>query len=139
MKPNTMVYKSITSHMFSTNVDKENDKHKETKGEAIKHGLQSMWKKYGTVFIGTYLSVYVGTLTGLFFALDYDIFSIASVGLDPAAAVSKVGILVISFKLYFLNSSQFQACDLVEKLTGNTSMPQYIRDNPRGDHLIILM
>jgi hypothetical protein len=90
MRPNTMVNKSITSHMFSTNVDKENEKPKETKAAAFQHGLQSMWKKYGTVFIGTYLSVYVGTLTSLFFALDYDVFSIASIGLDPAAAVSKV-------------------------------------------------
>lgn len=49
-----------------------------------------MWKSYGTVAIATYLSIYVATLGGVFVSLDQDIFSAATFGFDPIAAVTKV-------------------------------------------------
>ena len=52
--------------------------------------VKQMWRQYGTVFIGTYLGVYVTALSSLFLALDYDIFNASMVGLDPVAAVTKV-------------------------------------------------
>jgi len=79
---------------------------------SMKGKLKLMWKRYGMVAIGTYLGIYVSVLSSVFFALDYDIFRAATFGLDPVAAVKKV-------------------CDLVESTTGNTSLPGYIRENPR--------
>lgn len=52
--------------------------------------FQMMWQAYGTLALGTYLGVYVGTLGSLFLALDYDIFNAATVGLDPVEAIKKV-------------------------------------------------
>lgn len=78
--------------MFSSSSD-GNDKNKKETKEKIANGMSKMklmWKKYGTVFIGTYLGVYVTTLSSLFLALDYDVFNAAMVGLDPVAAVEKV-------------------------------------------------
>lgn len=84
--------------MFSSSSG-SNDKDKKETKEKIADGVskvKQMWTKYGTVFIGTYLGVYVTTLGSLFLALDYDIFNASMVGLDPVAAVSKVLLVLIS-------------------------------------------
>jgi len=79
---------------------------------SVKGRLKLLWKRYGLVAIGTYLGIYVSVLSSVFYALDYDVFRASTLGLDPVAAVKKV-------------------CDLVESATGNTSLPGYIRENPR--------
>jgi hypothetical protein len=82
--------------------------------KSFKFKLKTLWKTYGVLAVTTYLGVYVGTLSSIFLALDYDIFHAATVGVDPIAAIQKV-------------------CDLVEATTGNTALPGYIRENPRGE------
>ena len=56
----------------------------------FKEKITYMWKNYGKLAIGTYFTIYVTTLGSLFFALDFDIFNAAAVGLDPASAIHKV-------------------------------------------------
>jgi hypothetical protein len=58
--------------------------------KTVAEKLKKMWKAYGVLAVGTYFGVYVTTLGSLFFALDYDIFNAATVGLDPAYAISMV-------------------------------------------------
>lgn len=57
---------------------------------SVKSKLTYMWKTYGVVAVGTYLGIYVGTLSSVFFALDMDIFNAATFGVDPVKAVEKV-------------------------------------------------
>eukprot|EP01033_Poteriospumella_lacustris_P011638 gene11638-8290_t len=81
------------------------------KPATVSQKLKKMWEAYGVIAVGTYLSVYVTTLGSLFLALDYDVFNAATVGLDPTYAIHMF-------------------CDVVEKVTGNTHVPEYIRENP---------
>jgi hypothetical protein len=60
---------------------------------SFKEKITYMWKNYGKLAIGTYFTIYVTTLGSLFFALDFDIFNAAAVGLDPASAIHKVCVL----------------------------------------------
>ena len=83
-----------------------------TRGQKAREGFKELWKKYGTVAITTYLSVYVSTLTSVFFALDYDIFGASTFGMDPADAIHKVA-------------------DIVEGVTGSAAFPEYVKENPR--------
>lgn len=83
-----------------------------TKGQKAKEGFKDLWKKYGTVAITTYLSVYISTLTGVFLALDYDIFGASTFGMDPVESINKVA-------------------DIVEGFTGSTAFPGYVKENPR--------
>ena len=52
--------------------------------------FQEIFQKYGYVAIGTYLSVYVVTLSGVFVALDYDFLAASSLGFDPIATTKSV-------------------------------------------------
>ena len=58
--------------------------------------IKSMWKNYGSIAIGTYLSVYVVTLSSVFLCVDADVFNAASIGLDPISAIKKVNESVIN-------------------------------------------
>lgn len=58
--------------------------------QSLKGKLQQLWKSYGIIAVGTYMSVYVGTLGSVFLALDFDIFNAATFGMDPNYAVHKV-------------------------------------------------
>lgn len=78
----------------------------------LKSKLKIMWKTYGTVAIGTYLSIYVMTLSAVFTCIDLDIFHAASVGLDPVKAIKKV-------------------CDIFESITGSGALSGYIKTHPR--------
>lgn len=49
-----------------------------------------LWKKYGYVFVGTYLSVYGITLTSIFFALEIDIFKASDFGYDAKTLTQSV-------------------------------------------------
>jgi len=94
-----------------------NDKDKKAtvvaeEGGGLKDKVKTMWKTYGILAVGTYLGVYIATLGSMFVALDFDIFNAATFGLDPALAIEKF-------------------CDVIEMVTGNVSLPGYIRDHPR--------
>ena len=52
--------------------------------------LQRLWKKYGVLTVVTYLSVYASTLSGIFFALDFDLFNAATFGLDTTTLINMV-------------------------------------------------
>lgn len=56
----------------------------------LKSKVKYIWKSYGIVAIGTYFGLYITTLSSIFFALDFDIFNSATVGLDPVVAIHKV-------------------------------------------------
>ena len=64
---------------------------------SFKEKITYMWKNYGKLAIGTYFTIYVTTLGSIFFALDFDIFNAAAVGLDPAYAIHKV-----CYKIYVI-------------------------------------
>lgn len=76
---------SVQRLQFSTN-HKTEEKRKLT----VKEKLQDLWKKYGYTYVGTYLGLYGLTLGGLYFALDHDILSAASFGLNAATATTNV-------------------------------------------------
>ncbi|KAJ1414927.1 hypothetical protein B484DRAFT_434847 [Ochromonadaceae sp. CCMP2298] len=96
-----------TTRMFATEPERQ------TPVEvSFKDKVTGMWKNYGKLAIGTYLCIYVGTLSSLFMALDYHVFNAATFGFDPLQAIDKV-------------------CDIYEGVTGSASLPEYIRENPR--------
>ena len=108
---------SLHVQSFCTAQDKaEAKKERRKKRNAkIKAGAKSMGataKKYGPIFVVTYLGVYVSTLGLVFTALDMDLFNAATFGMDPVQAVEKL-------------------CGYVENYLGYKEMPQYIRENPR--------
>lgn len=82
------------------------------KDESLKGKFKDLWKKYGLLSIGTYLSIYVMTLGSIFTALDYDIFNAATFGFDAVELVSK-------------------ACKIIGNLTGTDSLPNYIDNHPK--------
>eukprot|EP01038_Epipyxis_sp_PR26KG_P008040 gene8040-10895_t len=96
----------------SKNNDNNNSNKMDVTDPSVSGKLKAMWKNYGTLAIGTYLCIYVSTLSSIFLALDFDVFNAATFGLDAVSAVNKV-------------------CDLIENTTGSTSIPAYIRTNPR--------
>ena len=53
---------------------------KKDRAKAAIGGFKELWAKYGMVAVGTYLSVYVTTLSFIFVSLDYDLFSASTLG-----------------------------------------------------------
>eukprot|EP01039_Chlorochromonas_danica_P004274 gene4274-4694_t len=102
---------TIPSARFSTGKEDSPSKQPE-QAKSYQTKLKGLWKAYGTLAIGTYLSIYATTLGSIFFALDLNLLNSTSFGVDPIEAVKKV-------------------CDMFESVTGNTSLPGYIRENPR--------
>jgi len=97
----------------SNDSSKSNDTQQNTdEKQDVTSKIVTVVKKYGALGVVTYLGIYVGTLASMFYALDNDVFNAASVGLDYGEAISKV-------------------CDVFETVTGNTHLPEYIRENPR--------
>lgn len=85
----------------------------EKKVEKKPFALKAIFKKYGYVAVGTYLSIYVMTLCSVFVALDLDLLQSSTFGFDPITTTKN-------------------ACDKIEYYTGITSVPEYIRQNPRA-------
>lgn len=52
--------------------------------------MVKLWRKYGYLAIGTYLSIYVTTLGAVFLMLDIDLLNTAQFGLDPVDAAKIV-------------------------------------------------
>lgn len=57
----------------------------------------TLWKKYGYVFLGTYLSVYGTTLGSIFIALDFDLFKASDFGYDAKTLTQTVKPFFSSF------------------------------------------
>mmetsp|Transcript_6848 Transcript_6848/g.13147 ORF Transcript_6848/g.13147 Transcript_6848/m.13147 type:complete len:171 (-) Transcript_6848:157-669(-) len=85
----------------------------ETRDEKKSFALKTIFKKYGYVAVGTYLSVYVMTLCSVFVALDLDLLQSSTFGFDPITTTKN-------------------ACDKIEYYTGIKSVPEFIRQNPRA-------
>ena len=70
------------------------DDDKEGKIQQQKGGFFSKikkgWEKYGFLGVATYVTLYATTMTPIFFALKYDIFNAAAIGLDPVESVASV-------------------------------------------------
>lgn len=86
---NKSAYKRSISNISSRLYSSESD-NKQPEPTNFKDKVSAMWKNYGKIAIGTYLSIYVTTLGSLFFALDFNVFNSATVGLDPQMAIDKV-------------------------------------------------
>jgi len=79
---------------------------------------KELWNNYGYLAIGTYFGIYITTLGSIFTCLDNDLLNAAAFGLDPAIAVQKV-------------------CDIVEKISGYSTFPDYVRQYPQLGTLAI--
>ena len=107
VKTSSIFHKGISSMPG----DKITSDDKSLEKQPYTNKVKEIMSKYGAVAVGTYLSVYIITLSSIFTSLEYDIFNAATFGLDPIAMIKKV-------------------CDLIENTTGNKSLPAYIRSNP---------
>jgi hypothetical protein len=61
-----------------------------TSDMSTKEKVKFYFNRYGYTFVGTYLSIYGLTLSSIFLALNYDVFSAASFGYDPVELIKKV-------------------------------------------------
>jgi hypothetical protein len=73
------------------------DSKTEEKKEEMSNSIKATFQKYGYVAVGTYLSLYVVTLSSLFVALDLDLLHSSTFGFDPIATTTKVSSMVIGF------------------------------------------
>lgn len=111
-------YASTSTRLLSTSSDsKSSSESTIAEKESLSSKLKAMWSKYGYIAVGTYLSVYVCTLSSLFIVLDYDIINAASVGFEPTETIKKV-------------------CDLVSSYTGSHALPGFIKEYPRGNYYL---
>ncbi len=108
--------------------------HKETNDTDNKKvtatGMKKLWQKYGYIAVGTYLGVYVSTLSAVFVALEFDIFQASQVGFDPVDAVNIVRhleykIILTDYKLFYV-----QAANKFEYFTGSKALPEFIKGHP---------
>lgn len=83
----TRLFATQQNETPSTLASVQNTKAKEP---SMKDRVKLLWKQYGMISVGTYLGVYVATLSSIFFSLDYDIFNAATFGFDPITAIKKV-------------------------------------------------
>lgn len=87
--PQNRTVVTIPSARFGTS--KEDIPSKEVEQtQSYQAKLKGLWKTYGALAIGTYLSIYATTLGSIFFALDLNLLNSASFGVDPIEAVKKV-------------------------------------------------
>jgi len=120
--PNTNDSPYHSFRLFSSSSSNNDDNKQKTSSSSstatdieptsFKDKITYMWKNYGKLAIGTYFTIYVTTLGSIFFALDFDVFNAAAVGLDPAYAINKF-------------------CTLYQTITGSDTLPNYIQNNPR--------
>lgn len=113
---NTNAVMEIPHRLYSATSHRDEKDSKTTSSTDIakpsmQEKFKKLWKNYGMIAVGTYLTMYVTTLGSLFLAVDYDILNAASVGLDPIVAIDKF-------------------CGVVELFTGNHSFPEYVREHP---------
>ena len=98
-------YASQTSLFASTPERSEG----EVKDDGLKGKVAQLWGQYGYIAVGTYITVYISTLGGIFVSMDYDIFNAATFGFDPVGAVKKVE---STFFIKFLNLIRYVYSDV---------------------------
>ena len=81
----------------------------EVKDDGLKGKVAQLWGQYGYIAVGTYITVYISTLGGIFISMDYDIFNAATFGFDPVGAVKKVGSTIV---IKFLNAIHYAFYDV---------------------------
>ena len=79
---------------------------------SLKDKAKQLWKAYGYIAVGSYLGLYIVTLTSIYLSLDFDIFHAETFGFKPEEAVLKV-------------------CRLFESITGSKALPEFIAQNPK--------
>jgi hypothetical protein len=84
---NRATHSLSTTRMYASEPDRSQAP---AESVSFKDKVSGMWKNYGKVAIGTYLSIYVMTLSSLFVSLDFDLFNAATFGFDPVGAIGKV-------------------------------------------------
>ena len=52
--------------------------------------FKDLFKKYGYVFVGTYMGLYVSTLASVYLALEMDVFNASTFGYDAQTLIKKV-------------------------------------------------
>ena len=52
--------------------------------------FKKFFRKYGYVFLGTYFGVYLSTLSSIYTALEFDVFSAETFGYDAKTLIKKV-------------------------------------------------
>ena len=82
---------NITKHpVMVRGTNFSTDSESKGKRKVTAKGVSKFIKKYGLVAVGTYLTLYAATLSGVFFALDYDWFAASSFGFDPITTTKSV-------------------------------------------------
>ena len=84
--------KAVHAAAAAEDPDKDEDKDlAEMKKKSYKEQFSIMWKKYSMVFVGTYVGIYLSTLSGMFFCVENDVFPAAALGVDPIETVKSLG------------------------------------------------
>lgn len=63
---------------------------KEKRSTVMVGKFKDLFRKYGYIFVGTYLGIYVTTLGSVYCALECDVFSASTFGYDPQTLIKKV-------------------------------------------------
>jgi hypothetical protein len=99
-----------------------------------------MWKKYGFIFIGTYLSVYASTLVSIFFlgkwywVIYLDIRIIMWSNTNILYFIFLVDNDIITASLFGFESNEDcikRACDMIQRVFSFENLPNYVRENHR--------
>ena len=72
------------------NKSNEDNDGKRKKKMSLRDKIKSSWDKYGILGLATYMSLNICTFGPIYFALEWDIFNAAAVGLDPVTAITNV-------------------------------------------------
>jgi len=86
------------------------------KKKSNRRGIREMWNQYGSVFVGTYASVYLATLSAIFVGIDTGWFDPISWGLLGQDAVDKTTSIVVS--------------ELLDKYEWTRPYAEIIKDHP---------
>lgn len=101
---------------------------------------KQLFSKYGAVFIGTYLGVYVTTLVSLFGALEYGVLDVEMLStLREAVPLPHVG-LHIGVSDGFFDGVSDKLYDFVNQIVSTEKvdeMKQHVKDNPHLSNLAI--
>lgn len=81
-----------TESQMQINSD-DSAKDTDDKPKTMTEKLKYLWKNYGAIAVLTYGTLYVGTVSSLFIAIEFDLLNTSSVGMDPQTAIEKVRVM----------------------------------------------
>ena len=122
----TVVNKFSSSHVSTSRDSPKEEEQDISKLSGVKR-LKMLWKNYGVLTLVTYFSLYGCTLTGMFFALEADLLSASSFGLDAASVIASVCcVALIPFISSRHNGSVFYSFATLSKIgPDTTSCPSF--------------